>query len=82
MDEVHSSVGLGLKTSTKQNKVHSTVRLGLLTSTPKPNQQAKPFAAVAHCTAKKEPGNPDKDLGTSSVAHKERRGAAYAILRI
>ena len=25
------------------------------------NQQAKPFAAVAQCTAKKEPGNPDKD---------------------
>ena len=42
------------------------------------NQQAKPFAAVAHCAAKKEPGNPDKDLGTSSVAHKERRGIAYA----
>ena len=46
------------------------------------NQQAKPFAAVAQCTAKKEPGNPDKDLGTSSVAHKERRRATYAILRI
>ena len=46
------------------------------------NRQAKPFAAVAQCTAKKEPGNPDKDLGTSSVAHKERRRATYAILRI
>ena len=33
---------------------------------------------MAQCTAKKEPGNPDKDLGTSSVAHKERRGIAYA----
>ena len=33
---------------------------------------------MAHCTAKKEPGNPDKDLGTSSVARKERRRAAYA----
>ena len=28
------------------------------------NQQAKPFAAVAQSTAKKEPGNPDKDLGS------------------
>ena len=46
------------------------------------NRQAKPFAAVAQCTAKKEPGNPDKDFGTSSVAHKERRRATYAILRI
>ena len=27
---------------------------------------------------KKEPGNPDKDLGTSSVAHNERRRATYA----
>ena len=33
-------------------------------------------------TAKKEPGNPDKDLGTSSVVHNERRRATYAILRI
>ena len=40
---------------------------------------AKPFAAVAQSTTKKEPGNPDKDLGTSSVAHKERRRAAYAV---
>ena len=27
-------------------------------------ERAKPFAAVAQCTAKKEPGNPDKDLGS------------------
>ena len=33
-------------------------------------------------TAKKEPGNPNEDLGTSSVAHNERRRATYAILRI
>ena len=33
---------------------------------------------MAQCAAKKEPGNPDKDLGTSSVARKERRRAAYA----
>ena len=45
-------------------------------------ERAKPFAAVAHCTAKKEPGNPNKDLGTSSVARKEQRRATYAILRI
>ena len=46
------------------------------------NQQAKPFTVAAQCAAKKEPGNPDKDPGTSSVAHKERRRATYAILRI
>ena len=45
-------------------------------------EKAKPFVAVAHCTVKKEPGNPDKDLGTSSVTHNERRRATYAILRI
>ena len=41
-------------------------------------EKAKPFAAVAQCAAKKEPGTPDKDLGTSSVAHNERRRATYA----
>ena len=30
-------------------------------------ERAKPFAAVAQCSAKKEPGNPGKDLG--SVIH-------------
>ena len=44
----------------------------------KTNQQAKPFAAVAQCTAKKEPGNPNQDLGKSSIARKERRRTAYA----
>ena len=33
MDEVHSSVRLGLPTSTKQGEAHSTVGLGLQTST-------------------------------------------------
>ena len=28
------------------------------------NRQAKPFAAVAQCTAKKAPGNPNQDLGS------------------
>ena len=47
------------------------------------NQQAKPLTSRGRkARVKKEPGNPDKDLGTSSVAHKERRRAAYAILRI
>ena len=47
-------------------QLSTIVRLRLLTSTPKPSQQAKPFAAVAQCTAKKGPGNPDKDLGNFS----------------
>ena len=41
------------------------------------NQQAKPFAAVAHCAAKKEPGNPDKDPGVSFEAHRAM-GETYA----
>jgi hypothetical protein len=32
--------------------------------------------------AKKDLGNPNKDLGTSSVVRKEQRRTAYAILRI
>ena len=37
------------------------------------DQQAKPFAAVAQCTAKKEPGNPDKDLSIAEVSGQGRR---------
>ena len=37
--------------------------------TTKLTERAKPFAAVAQCTAKKEPGTPDKDLGTYATAY-------------
>ena len=45
-------------------------------------QKGKTFCRRGTMHGEKEPGNPDKDLGASSVARYERRRAAYAILRI
>ena len=51
----------------KDAKVTKAVNPKPETRNPKlTNRQAKPFAAVAQCTAKKEPWNPDKDLGNFS----------------